>query len=186
MTVLHVGPDVPLCQSFRRTFGGGAHSLPASDTPASSPAPLAHLVSDGLLQELLPSAQRHLVEERSDGGAVETTCAQTHFSTGVGQDVWESCPSESWEQLPEVKVKPTSGSGHLQGAAAWAAWSLGRGILNSPEGKCYKDPETSLLLCYFFRPLFKSSHSPADKCWSILTSPLWFIPLLFLSFSYCF
>lgn len=73
MTVLHVGPGVPLCQSFRRTFRGRAHSLPASDTPASSPAPSAHLVSDGLLQELLPSAQRHLAEERSDGGAVETT-----------------------------------------------------------------------------------------------------------------
>ena len=57
--------------------------------------------------------------------------------------------------------------------------------MNSPKVKCYKGPETSLLLlCYFFRPLFKSSHSPADKCQSILTSPLWFIPLLFLSFSY--
>ena len=53
--------------------------------------------------------------------------------------------------------------------------------MNSPKVKCYKGPETSLLLlCYFFRPLFKSSHSPADKYQSILTSPLSFIPLLFL------
>ena len=134
MTVLQAWPGMPFVSVLQKNLRRRGYSLPVPDTPASSPAPSAHLVSDGLLQELLPSAQRHLVEERSDGGAVETTCAQTHVSTGAGQDVWESCPlesweqgqlssgrSESWENLPEVKVKPSSGSGHSQGAAAWVA-----------------------------------------------------------------
>lgn len=135
-----------MSQCFR-TFGGRAYSLPVPDTRASKPAPSAHLVSDGLLQELLPSAQRHLAEERGDGGAVETTCAQTHVFTGAGQDAWESCPlesreqgqlssgrSESWENLPEIKVKPSSGSGHSEGAAAQVAWSLGRGHFEFTQG----------------------------------------------------
>lgn len=82
--MLQVWPGVPFVSVLQNLRRQGLFS-PCARHTASKPAPSAHLVSDGLLQELLPSAHRHLAEERGDGELWRPPAHKHTFSQGLAR-----------------------------------------------------------------------------------------------------